>query len=187
MSSINTASFQLDKAVEIELRQLKGNGVCCDCLTSNTPAWASISYGILICLECSGQHRGLGVHISFVRSVAMDSWSAKQILAMKVGGNQKLNDFLQRKSNNAINKSTSIQAKYNSPLAIAYKEKLSAWLEMRIKNGVDIDNMGNEEDSQSFSNLIESIPMLTATQSSNASNTVSNSLEALQGTYIHIC
>ena len=32
-----------------------------------------------MCLECSGRHRSLGVHISFVRSVAMDSWNDKQV------------------------------------------------------------------------------------------------------------
>ncbi len=62
------------------IREMPGNKNCADC-GALTPQWASVSHGSLVCLNCSGQHRSLGVHLSFVRSVTMDSWSDKQVRA----------------------------------------------------------------------------------------------------------
>ena len=50
-----------------------GNNLCFDC-GSPQPKWASVSNGVLICLNCSGMHRGLGVNISYVKSLYLDSW-----------------------------------------------------------------------------------------------------------------
>ena len=61
-------AVSMTPAMQAEIRILPGNDKCVDC-GSNHPQWASVTYGALMCLECSGAHRGMGVHISFVRSV----------------------------------------------------------------------------------------------------------------------
>ena len=45
------------------VRCLPGNSRCVDC-GEMSPEWASVSYGALLCLRCSGRHRGLGVNVS---------------------------------------------------------------------------------------------------------------------------
>ena len=47
------------------LRRVSGNDICADCGSSD-PDWASLNLCILLCIECSGVHRNLGVHISKV-------------------------------------------------------------------------------------------------------------------------
>ena len=41
---------------------IPGNHKCMDCNTSN-PQWATVSYGALLCIECSGRHRHMGVEV----------------------------------------------------------------------------------------------------------------------------
>jgi stromal membrane-associated protein len=46
-----------------------------------------------MCIRCSGIHRNLGVHISFVRSVSLDEWKEKQVENMVRWGNRRANEY----------------------------------------------------------------------------------------------
>ena len=100
-----------------KLRALSpGNCVCVDC-NSKDPDWASFNLGVLLCIDCSGVHRSLGVRIlsfylkhsalllcmyfflipckdiSKVRSLSLDQWEP-DLLAMMCGlGNEFVNSI----------------------------------------------------------------------------------------------
>lgn len=130
------------------LHSLPGNRNCIDC-DARGPEWATISYGALVCIKCSGKHRSMGVAVSQVRSVAMDHWTYMEVVSMLEGGNSQLGGFFQRhaltkkefekqhennkqKSEQPCNKSRQLTAenvttvRYKTKAALFYKNQLEA-------------------------------------------------------------
>jgi stromal membrane-associated protein len=79
------------------LVKLEGNKVCADCKRNKHPRWASWNLGVFVCIRCSGIHRGMGTHISRVKSVDLDAWTDEQLQSVLKWGNTRANKYWEAK------------------------------------------------------------------------------------------
>lgn len=98
-----------------------------------TRSQASPKLGIFFCLACSGIHRSLGVHISFVRSVTMDAFKTGEVKRMELGGNKPWKNFFNAHSSNTLIgrdfDSCTISERYDSDAGEEWKDRLTAKVE----------------------------------------------------------
>ena len=74
-------------------------------------------------MDCSGLHRSLGVHVSFVRSTNMDTWTQEQLTTMKLGGNGRARLFFKQHGWDGTVEKT--EEKYSSRAAVLYRQQLA--------------------------------------------------------------
>ncbi|KAM3725475.1 Stromal membrane-associated protein [Dirofilaria immitis] len=75
------------QAIVIDLLREEENKYCADC-EAKQPRWASWNLGVFLCIRCAGIHRNLGVHLTKVKSVNLDSWTPEQVQSMRIMGNK---------------------------------------------------------------------------------------------------
>ncbi|KAF2624492.1 ArfGap-domain-containing protein [Macroventuria anomochaeta] len=86
-----------NRATLKNLVKLEGNKACSDCKRNKHPRWASWNLGVFICIRCSGIHRGMGTHISKVKSVDLDTWTDEQLQSVLKWGNARANKYWEAK------------------------------------------------------------------------------------------
>ncbi|XP_030586232.1 arf-GAP with SH3 domain, ANK repeat and PH domain-containing protein 2 [Archocentrus centrarchus] len=84
----------LTRAITDDIKRMPGNNNCCDCGAPD-PGWLSTNLGILTCIECSGIHREMGVHVSRIQSLSLDSLGTSDLLLARNVGNSGFNEILE--------------------------------------------------------------------------------------------
>ncbi|XP_067382518.1 arf-GAP with coiled-coil, ANK repeat and PH domain-containing protein 3 isoform X1 [Channa argus] len=139
-SSIDSASEPRERGTRGEtilqrIQCLPGNEQCCDCGQSD-PRWASINLGILLCIECSGIHRSLGVHCSKVRSLTLDSWEPELLKLMCELGNSVINH---------IYEGSYKEQGLKKPLPSSPRQEKEAWIKAKYVEKKFLKKLGSTE------------------------------------------
>ena len=76
------------------IRNIPSNQCCCDCGGTNDVTWLSTNFGVIVCIECSGIHREMGVHISKIQSLTLDRIGTSQLLVSRTMSNDAFNRIM---------------------------------------------------------------------------------------------
>lgn len=126
MATTDAAALErevIDLSKDVE----QDNAQCFDCQSPH-PQWASANNAVFLCIRCAGIHRGFGTHISFVRSLSMDTWKQAQVGKMKLGGNKRFREFLQSYQSadgGGYREGMTAHEVYHSWAATQWREKLT--------------------------------------------------------------
>ncbi|XP_008199029.2 arfGAP with SH3 domain, ANK repeat and PH domain-containing protein isoform X4 [Tribolium castaneum] len=112
---VNHSLIELQQAIIRYIQKIPGNDRCCDCNSQNDATWLSTNFGIIVCIECSGIHRDLGVHISRIQSLTLDNVGTSQLVLARFMTNHSFNDVMeaQLSPNEKLEPSSSMEERLN--------------------------------------------------------------------------
>ncbi|XP_049853397.1 arfGAP with SH3 domain, ANK repeat and PH domain-containing protein isoform X10 [Schistocerca gregaria] len=111
---LNPGLVELQQAIIRFVQRLPGNERCCDCSSQNDATWLSTNFGIIVCIECSGIHRDLGVHISRIQSLTLDNVGTSQLLLARNMTNNRFNEVMEaRLRSSKLNPNSTMEERYD--------------------------------------------------------------------------
>ncbi|XP_022700658.1 arfGAP with SH3 domain, ANK repeat and PH domain-containing protein-like isoform X1 [Varroa jacobsoni] len=119
--SDSAGGAELREQITRQVQSLPGNDRCVDCGSTKDVTWLATNFGIITCIECSGVHREMGVHISRIQSLTLDNLGTSQLLLARVMGNHAFNEVMEAtigsiprptQASNMDERSEFIRAKY---------------------------------------------------------------------------
>merc|ERR1719370_767285 len=93
-STENHGLVEFQRTLVNYIRNIPSNAACCDCGGTNDVTWLSTNFGVIVCIECSGIHREMGVHISKIQSLTLDRIGTSQLLVSRTMSNDAFNRIM---------------------------------------------------------------------------------------------
>jgi len=133
--------LELRQSILRQVIKLPGNDKCVDCNSTKDPTWLSTNFGVLVCIECSGIHREMGVHVSRIQSLTLDNIGTSQLLLARVMSNHSFNDIVEAtlRPNQKPSPSASMETRYEYIRAKYIDRKFV----LRTCNG-DVNDLKND-------------------------------------------
>ncbi|XP_023349481.1 arf-GAP with SH3 domain, ANK repeat and PH domain-containing protein 2 [Eurytemora carolleeae] len=104
----NQGLVEFQRTLVNYIRSIPSNQTCCDCGSGNDVTWLSTNFGIIVCIECSGIHREMGVHISKIQSLTLDHIGTSQLLVARMSSNQSFNKVMESRTSKKLKPTSTI-------------------------------------------------------------------------------
>jgi len=108
-STENHGLVEFQRTLVNYIRNIPSNNMCCDCGGQNDVTWLSTNFGIIVCIECSGIHREMGVHISKIQSLTLDHIGTSQLLVSRTMSNEGFNKIMEARSSRKLHPNSTME------------------------------------------------------------------------------